>query len=127
MVADHGVVLNPLVLDGQIKGGVVQQLGGTIYECFDYDEKGVPLASTLKEYGMPTVWAAPAIEITHMVTPSPSTRVGAKGAGEDGCIATSTALMGAVEDALRPFGVKVMSSPLSPARIRAMIEAAQSA
>ena len=124
MVADHGVVLNPLVLAGQIKGGVVQQLGGTLYECFDYDERGVPRASTLKEYGMPTVWAAPAIEIDHLVSPSPSTRVGAKGAGEDGCIATSTVLMGAVEDALRPLGVKVMSSPLSPARVRGMIEAA---
>jgi len=124
MVADHGVVLNPLVLAGQIKGGVVQQLGGTLYEVYDYDEQGRPRASTLKEYGMPTVWAAPEIEIHHLTTPSTSTKVGSKGGGEDGCIATTTVLMGAVEDALRPLGVKVMTSPLSPARVRAMIEAA---
>ncbi len=124
MVADHGVVLNPLVLAGQIKGGIVQQLGGTLYEWYDYDEHGIPRASTLKEYGMPTVWAAPAIEIAHLTTPSPSTRIGSKGGGEDGCIATSTVLMGAVEDALRPLGVKVMSTPLSPARIKEMIDAA---
>src|SRR5690606_8076392 len=89
------------------------------------DADGIPLQKTLKEYGMPTIWAAPEIEIHHLVSHSPATRVGAKGGGEDGCIATSTALMSAVEDALRPFGVKVMTSPLSPSRIRALIEAAQ--
>jgi len=127
MVADHGVILNPHVLAGQIKGGVVQQLGGTLYECFDYDDAGRPSASTLKEYGMPTVWAAPPIAIEHLASHSPATRIGAKGGGEDGCIATSTVLMGAVEDALRPLGVKVMSSPLTPARIRALIDSARSA
>ena len=125
MVADHGVVLNPLILAGQIKGGVVQQLGGTLYENLAYDESGVPVAKTMKDYGMPTVWAAPEIEIEHMVTKSPSTSVGAKGAGEDGCIATSTAIMGALEDALRPFEVKVMSSQLSPAVVRAMIDSSR--
>ncbi|MEM7466183.1 MAG: molybdopterin-dependent oxidoreductase [Pseudomonadota bacterium] len=124
LVADHGVVLNPLILAGQIKGGVVQQIGGTLYENFSYDKDGVPTVNTMKEYGMPTVWAAPEIEIEHLETVSPSTKIGAKGAGEDGCIATSTALMGAVEDALRPFGVKVMSSQLSPASVREMILAA---
>lgn len=125
LVADHGVVLNPLLMKGQIIGGVVQQLGGTLYENLDYDADGIPRQKTLKEYGMPTVWAAPEIIIEHMVSKSPSTRVGAKGGGEDGCIATSTVLMGAVEDALRPLGVKVMSSPLSPSRVRAMVLAAQ--
>lgn len=124
MVADHGVVLNELLMQGQIKGGVVQQLGGTIYENLAYDDDGIPRQRTLKEYGMPTVWSAPPITVEHLVSHSPSTRVGAKGGGEDGCIATSTALLAAVEDALRPLGVKVMSSPLSPARVRALVEAA---
>jgi carbon-monoxide dehydrogenase large subunit len=74
---------------------------------------------------MPTVWAAPEMEIDHIVTHSPSTSVGAKGAGEDGSIATSTVLMAAVEDALRPLNIKVMSCPLSPAKIREMIKKAQ--
>jgi len=125
IVADHGRVLNPLLMKGQIRGGVVQQLGGTLYENLAYDEHGLPLQKTLKEYGMPTVWAAPEIEVHHLETRSPATAIGAKGGGEDGCIATSTVLMGAVEDALRPFGVTVMSSPLSPARIRAMVETAR--
>ena len=121
MVADHGVILNPLILSGQTKGGVVQQIGATIYESFEYDAQGIPYARTMKDYGMPTVWAAPPIHLEHLVTKSPATSVGAKGGGEDGCIATTTILMGAVEDALRPFGVKVMDGQLSPARVRGLI------
>ena len=122
MVADHGVVLNPLLLQGQIKGGLVQQIGGTLYEKLSYDEQGIPQQRTLKEYGIPTVWAAPEIEIEHLETKSPSTEIGAKGGGEDGCIATSTALMSAVEDALRPLDVKIMSSDLSPGNLKEMID-----
>lgn len=124
MVADHGVILNPLLLKGQIQGSIVQQIGGTIYENLEYSENGVPFATTLKEYGMPTVWTTPEIEIDHLATHSPSTSIGAKGAGEDGSIATSTVLMAAVEDALRPFNAKVMSCPLSPAKIREIIKKA---
>lgn len=126
VVSDHGVILNPLILTGQTKGAVVQQIGGTLYESLGYNAAGVPLANNLKDYGMPTVWAAPDIEVAHLVTPSPATRIGAKGAGEDGCIATSTVLMGAVENALRPFGVKVMDTMLFPARVHALIQQAAS-
>jgi aerobic carbon-monoxide dehydrogenase large subunit len=125
MVSDHGVVLNPLILDGQTRGAVVQQIGGTLYENFHYDAAGIPHAQTLKDYGMPTVWAAPEIDLVHLETPSPATKIGAKGAGEDGCIATSTVLMGAVEDALRPLGVKIMASTLSPSRVFELIQAAR--
>ena len=125
MVSDHGVVLNPVILAGQTTGAVVQQIGGTLYENLPYDAQGIPQARTLKEYGMPTVWAAPEIEVVHLETPSPATKVGAKGAGEDGCIATSTVLMGALEDALRPLGVKVMTSTLSPSGVFALIQQAR--
>lgn len=124
MVSDHGVILNPLILAGQTRGAVVQQIGGTLYENLGYAEDGSPLANTMKDYGMPTVWAAPEIELAHLQTPSPATSVGAKGAGEDGCIATSTILMGAVENALAPFGVKVMESTLTPSHVRALVERA---
>ena len=103
----------------------IQQIGGTLYENLPYDAEGIPQARTLKEYGMPTVWAAPEIEVVHLETPSPATKVGAKGAGEDGCIATSTVLMGALEDALRPLGVKVMTSTLSPSCVFALIQQAR--
>jgi aerobic carbon-monoxide dehydrogenase large subunit len=125
MVSDHGVVLNPLILKGQTTGAVVQQIGGTLYENFHYDAAGVPQARTLKDYGMPTVWAATELDIAHLETPSPSTKIGAKGAGEDGCIATSTVLMGALEDALRPLEVKVMDCTLSPSRVFELIERAK--
>lgn len=125
VVSDHGVVLNPLLLEGQTRGAVVQQIGGTLYEALAYDAAGVPRARTLKDYGMPTVWAAPEIDLAHLETPSPATRIGAKGGGENGCIATSTVLMGAVEDALRPWGVKVMDSTLTPARVFDLIAQAQ--
>ena len=68
-------------MQGQITGGVMQQLGGTIYENLAYDDDGVPRQRTLKEYGMPTVWSAPEIEIEHLVSESPCTRIGAKGGG----------------------------------------------
>jgi carbon-monoxide dehydrogenase large subunit len=125
LVSDHGVVLNPLILDGQTRGAVVQQIGGTIYESLAYDEAGIPLASTLKDYGMPTVWAAPEIHIEHLCSPSPATRTGAKGGGEDGCIATSTVLMAAVEDALQPWGVEVTHSRLDPQTVRRLVAAAE--
>ena len=122
IVADHGKILNPLLLKGQITGGIMQQLGGTLYEKFDYDSAGKPLQSSLKEYGIPNIWSTPSIEIHHLETKSPATEVGAKGGGEDGCIATSTAIMGAVEDALRPIGVKITSSDLSPKNLRRIIQ-----
>lgn len=122
IVADHGKILNPLLLKGQITGGIMQQLGGTLYEKFDYDSEGRPLQKTLKEYGIPNIWSTPEIEIHHLETKSPSTEVGAKGGGEDGCIATSTAIMGAVEDALRPIGVKITTSDLSPKNLKKIIE-----
>lgn len=126
LVSDHGVILNPLILDGQTRGAVVQQIGGTIYELLGYDEAGIPLARTLKDYGLPTVWAAPEIHIEHLCSPSPATRTGAKGGGEDGCIATSTVLMAAVEDALQPWGVAVTHSRLDPQTVRGLVAAAES-
>jgi carbon-monoxide dehydrogenase large subunit len=121
VVSDHGVVLNPMILDGQITGSILQQIGGTLYEQFLFEPDGRPLLKTLKEYGMPTIWAAPEIEIEHVETRSPATGVGAKGAGEDGSIATTTVLLAAVEDALRPFGVSVSESPLTPWSVVQMI------
>ena len=77
---------------------------------------------TLKEYGIPNIWSTPEIEIHHLETKSPSTEVGAKGGGEDGCIATSTAIMGAVEDALRPIGVKLHLVILAQKNLRQIIK-----
>ncbi|MDC0115944.1 molybdopterin-dependent oxidoreductase [Octadecabacter sp.] len=125
LISDHGTVLNPMLLDGQIRGSVMQQLGGTMFEEIHYDENGVPAARTMKDYGMPTIWSTPDLEIEHMQSPYDATATGAKGAGEDGSIATTTTLVLALEDALRPLGVKVESSPLSAARVRELIKRTQ--
>ncbi len=122
LISDHGVVLNPMILDGQITGSIVQQIGGTLYEQNLFDAAGRPLTKTLKDYGMPTFWVTPELDISHHETRSPATSVGAKGAGEDGSVATTTVLLAAVENALQPLGVKVTSSPLTPWNVRKLIE-----
>ena len=113
-MADHGKILNPLLLKGQITGGIMQQLGGTLYEKLDYDSEGRPLQKTLKEYGIPNIWSTLKSKYIILKPNHRQRRWEQKGGGEDGCIATSTAIMGAVEDALRPIGVKITSSDLSP-------------
>jgi carbon-monoxide dehydrogenase large subunit len=120
-VSDHGVILNPVIMEGQTTGAIVQQLGGTLYERLAYDANGVPLAKTMRDYGMPSVWALPDIELDHLVTPSPATSVGAKGGGEDGCVATTTVIMSAVENALRPLDIQVSASPLSLEKVHDLI------
>ena len=125
LISDHGRILNPMLLNGQIQGSVMQQIGGTLFEEIHYDDDGVPSARTMKDYGMPSMWSMPDLEIGHMESPYDATTTGAKGAGEDGSIATTTTIVLAVEDALRPFGVKVESSPLSPWRVLDMIERAR--
>ncbi len=124
LISDHGIVLNPMILDGQITGSLVQQIGGTLYEQNLFDEEGRPLTKTLKDYGMPTFWVAPDLDISHHETRSPATSVGAKGAGEDGSVGTTTVLLAAVEDALKPLGVTISASPLTPWNVRRLIEEA---
>jgi len=127
-VADHGKIINPATVDAQIVGGTIQQLGGSVTEALHYDAEGRLLTRTLRDYGMPNVFASVPIEIEHLETLSPGTAIGAKGVGESGCIATTTVLMQAVEDALSPFGVTVSHSPLTPWAVRALIaEAARQA
>lgn len=124
LVSDHGTILNPMLLDGQIMGSVMQQIGGTLLEEVRYDERGVPTFETMKDYGMPTMWSMPDFDISHMDTPSTATVTGAKGAGEDGSIATTTTILLAVENALQPLKAKLDSTPLSPWRVHQMIDAA---
>lgn len=125
LISDHGTILNPMLLDGQISGSVMQQLGGTLFEEIAYDENGAPSTKLMKDYGMPTIWSTPDLEIDHMSSPIDATATGAKGTGEDGSIATTTTLMLAVEDALRPFGVRVPGSPLTPWRVLQMLDDAK--
>ncbi len=120
---DCGVMINPMVVEGQIAGGVVQGIGGVFYEHFVYDPDGNPLTTTFLDYLLPTAAEVPAIEYGHVVTPS-LFRVAYKGMGEGGAIASPPAMLNAVNDALAPLGVYLTRQPFTPARIAAAIERA---
>jgi carbon-monoxide dehydrogenase large subunit len=122
---DCGVMINPTVVEGQIAGGVVQGLGGVLYEHLPYDDDGNPLATTFVDYLLPTATEVPIIEYGHIETPAPTNPGGHKGMGEGGAIAAPAAIINAVADALRPLGVQVRDQPLGPAQVVDLIEAAQ--
>jgi carbon-monoxide dehydrogenase large subunit len=124
---DCGVMINPNVVEGQIAGGVVQGIGGVLYEHLQYDDSGNPLTTTFLDYLLPTAAEVPEIEYGHVETPAPTNPGGHKGLGEGGAIAAPPAVINAVADALAPLGVKVRSQPLGPADVVALIESAERA
>jgi aerobic carbon-monoxide dehydrogenase large subunit len=125
VVEDGGVLVNPMIVDGQILGGTAQGIGTALYEEMRYDAEGQPLASTLSDYLLPGPTEVPDIRILHMETPSPYTRFGQKGIGEGGAIAPPAAITNAINDALSEFGVEFTSSPITPRRIKAALVGAR--
>ncbi|NJM33997.1 MAG: xanthine dehydrogenase family protein [Rhodomicrobium sp.] len=126
VVEDGGVLVNPMIVDGQIYGGVAQGIGTALYEEMAFDADAQPLASTLADYMLPGPAEVPHIEIEHMETPSPYTRFGVKGIGEGGAIAPPAAITNAINDALRPLGAELCVSPVTPRRIVEAIAGARS-
>jgi carbon-monoxide dehydrogenase large subunit len=110
VVEDCGTILNPLIVDGQVRGGVVQGIGSAMLEHFVYDEQCQPLTTSFADYLMPLAPEIPPIEVHHIETPTPLTPLGAKGLGEGGAIGPAAAIANAVSDAL---GVAVTSTPLN--------------
>jgi carbon-monoxide dehydrogenase large subunit len=121
---DGGRLVNPMVVDGQIRGGTAQGIGTALYEAMPFDAHGQPLASTLLDYMLPGPTEVPPIRVLHMETPSPHTEFGVKGIGEGGAVGPPAAIVSAVNDALRPTGAAVYDLPLTPERILAALEAA---
>ena len=121
---DGGALLNPMVVDGQILGGLAQGIGTALYEEMPYDDEGQPLASTLADYLLPGATEVPMARLDHMETPSPYTEFGQKGLGEGGAIAPPAAIVNAINDALASLGVEMMECPVSPRRLRAALRAA---
>ncbi|MBV7339061.1 xanthine dehydrogenase family protein molybdopterin-binding subunit [Chloroflexi bacterium TSY] len=117
VVHDCGTVINPLILDGQIHGGVAQGIGNAFYEQLVFDNNGQLLNASLMDYLLPTATDVPHIEIGHIETPSPLNPLGIKGAGEAGAIPTGALFAQAVEDALKERGVEILEIPLSPGRL----------
>jgi len=120
---DCGRMINPKVVEGQIFGGVVQGLGGVLYEHMPYDAHGNPLASTFVDYLLPTACEVPTIEVGHIESLA-ANPLGVKGMGEGGAIASPAAVINAVADALAPLGVTISGSPLGPKQILDLIAAA---
>ncbi|MDC7784719.1 xanthine dehydrogenase family protein molybdopterin-binding subunit [Rhodoplanes sp. TEM] len=125
VLEDGGVLVNPMIVDGQVRGGTVQGIGTGLFEAVSFDAQGQPLASTLVDYLLPGAGDVPEIRVLHMETPSPNTTFGAKGIGEGGAIGPPAALVSAVNDALRPLGVELQGVPLGPERILAAVAAAR--
>jgi carbon-monoxide dehydrogenase large subunit len=114
---DCGRVINPLIVEGQIHGGVAQGIGGALLEELVYDEHGQLLTGSLMDYALPTARTVPALETVHLESPSPRNPLGIKGVGEGGAISPPAAIANAIEDALAPFGVRITATPLTPRRI----------
>jgi carbon-monoxide dehydrogenase large subunit len=123
-VEDCGTMINPMIVEGQLRGGITQALGAALLEEMVYDEQGQLLTTTFMDYLVPTASEAPPIEIIHIETPSKVTAGGVKGMGESAMIAAPAALVNAVNDALEPLGAYLTDVPLTPERIVAAIDAA---
>jgi carbon-monoxide dehydrogenase large subunit len=116
-VDDCGPAINPLLIDGQVHGGIVHGIGQALYEQVVYDEDGQLVTGTFVDYALPTAAELPSFETGRTETPSPTNTLGVKGIGEAGTIAASPAVTGAVMDALRPLGVEWIDMPLTPLRV----------
>ncbi|MBI4769078.1 MAG: molybdopterin-dependent oxidoreductase, partial [Chloroflexi bacterium] len=124
-VDDVGKVINPLVVDGQIVGGIAQGVGQALWEQGVYDNNGQLLTATLMEYALPHAAQFPPIETGRVETPSPHNPLGVKGAGEMGTIAGTVTVVNAVLDALAPLGVKHIDMPLTPEKVWRAMQSSQ--
>ena len=120
---DCGPMINPMVVEGQIAGGVAQGIGGVLFEHMVYDADGNPLTTTFMDYLLPTACEIPDVEYGHVVTPA-DTPGGFKGVGEGGAIGSPPAVVNAVADALAPLGARITGTPLGPAQVMAALSAA---
>jgi carbon-monoxide dehydrogenase large subunit len=125
VVHDCGTIINPMLVEGQIHGGVAHGIGNAFYEKLIYDEQGQLLNASFMDYLLPTATDVPPIETAHRETASPYNVVGLKGVGEAGCIPTGAVFAQAIEDALAGSGVEITEIPLSPNRLFELIEAAR--
>jgi len=124
-IQDSGTLINPMMVTGQVEGGVAHGIGNALLEWMGYDAGGQPLTTSFAEYLLPGAVEVPAIDTLFKQTPSPLNPLGAKGAGEVGTIPAAAAVISAIEDALAPFGVRITQTPLTPQRILELIAEAK--
>ena len=126
-VDDCGVVVNPLIVHGQVAGGLAQGIGEALYERIGFDEAGQLLTASLLDYAMPTAGMVPNYELELTETPSPNNPLGAKGVGESGCVSAPPAIVNAVLDALAPLGIRELDMPLTAERVWQALQRARTA
>jgi carbon-monoxide dehydrogenase large subunit len=114
VVHDSGRLVNPMIVDGQVQGGVTNGLGNALFEHMMFDTDAQPLSTNLAEYLVPTAPELPNFEIIHQVSPTERNPIGVKGVGECGVMSAAPAILSAIEDALAPFGVVLDAYPVSP-------------
>jgi carbon-monoxide dehydrogenase large subunit len=124
---DCGTMINPMIVDGQVQGGIAQGIGTALYEEIPYDEMGQPLATTFGDYMVPCAPEIPTVRVAHLVTPALATEYGVKGLGEGGAIAPPAVIANAVADAFRDIGASFNETPLTPRRVSEAIARARHA
>jgi carbon-monoxide dehydrogenase large subunit len=117
VVEDAGRLINPMIVEGQIHGGVAQGIANALYEEVVYDDAGNVLTGSLADYHVPTMVEIPRLEIHHLETLTEASVTGAKGVGEGGTIGAPAAILNAVSDALAPFGIEIFEMPITPQRV----------
>ncbi len=118
---DSGTLINPLLVDGQVRGAIAHGIGNALLEWMGYDDSAQPVTTTFADYLLPGATEVPAIETLYTQTPSPLNPLGAKGAGEVSTIPTAAAVIAAIEDALAPFGVRIAQTPITPHEVVKLI------
>ena len=116
-VEDCGRVLNPMLVDEQVRGAIVQGIGGVLFEECLYDESGLLRNGSMADYLVPMANEMPDIEVAHVQTPTQSSKLGAKGAGEAGTAGAPAAVQNAINDALSAFNASVFDQPITPEKI----------
>ncbi len=117
VVNDSGRVINPMIVEGQIVGGVAHGIGNALFELMAYDDQAQPTTTTFGDYLLPGAMEVPNIEVTFAAYPSPLNPLGVKGVGESGCVPAAAAIVSAIESALKPFGVRIGEYPVTPPRL----------
>ena len=126
VVNDSGRIINPMIVEGQIVGGVAHAIGNALLEWMGYDEQAQPITTTFADYLLPSATEVPNIEVTFAEYPSPLNPLGVKGVGESGCVPAAGAIISAIENALAPFGVRIAEYPVTPARLFALLQQSRS-
>ncbi len=118
---DAGRLINPMIVEGQVHGGIAHGIGNAIFEWMGYDEAGQPVTTTFADYLLPTAKDVPSLETLYKESPSPHNPLGVKGVGEVGVIPAAAAIISAVEDALSPFDIRIAQMPIVPSKLAELI------